>query len=336
MDKIESLKNPRVKAAKALHSVKGRDESGMFLCEGEHMVEEAVKAAGQVSNVGTAFVLGSAFAVDTLFVDEAQEEKYAGLIESAHADNAFLVPSHVLAAMSTVKSPQGILAVVRLQTPQIQKRDDLGVPGVSPAAFGIGYEDPADATDYLFDELVSPGLTEEEPQAPIDEEAEADDDALDDAISPSILGDRLVLLETVQDPGNVGAILRTMDAAGFDGAILSPGCADPFSPKALRATMGSIFRVPTLQAGSAAAAARTLKAEGYAVVAAALSGGDFFAREKLPQKLCLVIGNEGAGISKETLKQATHTFRLPMRGGAESLNAAAAAAIMIYDLAYRG
>ena len=335
MDRIESLKNPRVKAARVLHSVKGRDESGMFLCEGEHMVEEAVKAAGMKSSVGTAFTLGSAFAVDTLFVDEAQQDRYRELIDEAHADNAFLVPAQVLEAISTVKSPQGILAVVRLQTPRIEKRDDLGVPGVSPAAFGIDSEDPAEATDYLFDEMVSPELTEQEPRKPVDD-GEMDDDALDGDVSPSILGDRLVLMETVQDPGNVGAILRTMDAAGFDGAILSTGCADPFAPKALRATMGSIFRVPTLQVQSAAEAAKALKAEGYAVVAAALHGGDFFLREKLPEKLCLVIGNEGKGISKETLKQATHTYRLPMRGGAESLNAAAAAAIMIYELAYRG
>lgn len=336
MDRIESLKNPRVKAARALHTVKGRDASGMFLCEGGHMVEEAVKAANQSSNVGTAFALGSAFAVDTLFVDEEQQDKYAELIDEAHADNAYLVPAQVLEAISTVKSPQGILAVVRLQTPQIVKRDDLGVPGVSPAAFGIDSQDPAEATDYLFDEIVSPALTEQEPRKPVGGDDTVDDDALDDGISPSILGERLVLMEAVQDPGNVGAILRTMDAAGFDGAILSAGCADPFSPKALRATMGSIFRVPTMQVRSAAEAAQTLREEGYAVVAAALSGKDFFGREKLPEKLCLIIGNEGAGIARETLKQATHTFRLPMRGGAESLNAAAAAAVMLYELAYRG
>ncbi|HPJ03591.1 MAG TPA: RNA methyltransferase [Candidatus Limiplasma sp.] len=335
MDRIESLKNPRAKAARALHSVKGRDQSGMFLCEGEHMVQEAVKAANLKSSIGTAFALSSAFAVDTLFVDEAQLEAYQELIDEARAEHVFLVPAHVLEAITTVKSSQGIAAVVRLQTPQLEKRADLGVPGLSPAAFGIDSQDPAEATDYLFDELVSPALTEQEPQKPIDDDAPADDDALDDAISPSILGDKLVLMEAVQDPGNVGAILRTMDAAGFDGAILSTGCADPYAPKALRATMGSIFRVPTLQVRDAAAAAQALKAEGYAVIAAALTGKDFFQREKLPEKLCLIIGNEGAGITEETLSQATHTYRLPMRGGAESLNAAAAAAIMLYDLAYR-
>jgi tRNA G18 (ribose-2'-O)-methylase SpoU len=272
-------------------------------------------------------------------VDETCEDKYAELIEDARADNAFLVPAHVLEAISTVKSPQGIAAVVRLQTPQITQRDDLGVPGVSPAAFGVSYQDPAEATSYLFDELVNAVFEDEAERSSVsgeDGSAAMDDDAMDEQMSPSLLGDKLVLMEQVQDPGNVGAILRTMDAAGFTGAVLSPGCADPFSPKALRATMGSIFRVPTMQVQSAAAAAETLKSEGYAVIAAALNGDDFFTHKKLPDKLCLIIGNEGAGVTKATLAAATHIYRLPMRGGAESLNAAAAAAIMIYELAYRG
>ena len=373
MERIESVKNPRVKAARALRSVKGRDESGMFLCEGEHMVEEAVRAAGRTGNVGTAYQLGSAFAVDMLFVDEACEEKYADLIGEANADHAFSVPAKVMEAISTVKSPQGIAAVVRLQVPQIAQRRDLGVPGVSPAAFGIGPQDPAEATEYLFDELVRAGaeppatgddtgqpmgkippVTEgAEPQSigddtgqPIGGEmgqsmddfppAAIDDDAMDAELSPSVLGDKLVLLENVQDPGNVGTILRTMDAAGFTGAILTQGCADPYAPKALRATMGSIFRVPTMQVRSAPAAAAMLKAEGYAVVAAAVNGKDFFTRQAIGEKICLIIGNEGAGITSETLAAATHRYRLPMRGGAESLNAAAAAAIFIYELAYRG
>lgn len=328
MDRIESVKNPRVKAARALHSVKGRDESGMFLCEGEHMVQEAVRAANAGCAVSTAFTLGSAFAVDTLFVDEAREEQYADLIEDAQADQVFLVPAHVLEAISTVKSPQGIAAVVRLQAPPVTRRKDFWMTGLSPAAFGI---DSGGILSPLAGVNSGQSEGEDSPVSRNDDETQAEDAW----VSPSVLGDRLVLLEAVQDPGNVGAILRTMDAAGFSGAILTPGCADPFSPKSLRATMGSIFRVPTLQAQSAAHAAAALKEEGYAVIAAALDGEDFFSRDLLPDKLCLIIGNEGAGITKETLKAATHRYRLPMRGGAESLNAAAAAAIFMYELAYR-
>ena len=147
---------------------------------------------------------------------------------------------------------------------------------------------------------------------------------------------RAVLLENVQDPGNVGTILRTADAAGFTACVLTPGCADPFSPKALRATMGSIFRVPCVQADDAVQTVRTLKTAGYAVLASVLNGEDFYTRRKLPQKVCVIIGNEGAGITPQTAGEATHRFRLPMRGGAESLNAAIAAAILMYEIAQRG
>ena len=149
---------------------------------------------------------------------------------------------------------------------------------------------------------------------------------------PDAMGDRLILLENVQDPGNVGTVLRTLDAAGFDGCILTPGCADPFGPKTLRATMGSVFRVPMCQVLSAAEAARQLAAQGYAVIGAALDGDPFYSRGALPQKLCVLIGNEGAGLSREALQACTHRYRLPMRGGAESLNAAVAAAIFMYEL----
>ena len=143
---------------------------------------------------------------------------------------------------------------------------------------------------------------------------------------------RLMLLENVQDPGNVGTILRTIDAAGFDGCVLTPGCADPFSPKTLRATMGSVFRIPVTFASSAADAARELAARGYAVIGAALDGQPFYARAPLPRDLCVLIGNEGAGLTPEALAACTHRYKLPMRGHAESLNAAVAAAVFMYEI----
>ena len=146
---------------------------------------------------------------------------------------------------------------------------------------------------------------------------------------------RLVLLENVQDPGNVGTILRTLDAAGFSGCVLTPGCADPYAPKTLRATMGSVFRVPVSRAASAAEAALALKARGYAVIGAELHGAPFYEREPLPEALCVLIGNEGAGLTPEALAACTHRYRLPMRGHAESLNAAVATAIFMYDLMNR-
>lgn len=146
---------------------------------------------------------------------------------------------------------------------------------------------------------------------------------------------RLILLENVQDPGNVGTVLRTIDAAGFDGCILTPGCADPFGPKTLRATMGSLFRVKLAWADSAAGAAAALVARGFEVIGAELRGEPFYSRPAAPADLCVLIGNEGAGLTPEALAACTRRYRLPMRGGAESLNAAVAAAVMMYDLVNR-
>lgn len=151
----------------------------------------------------------------------------------------------------------------------------------------------------------------------------------------SVRPERVIVLENVQDPGNVGTVLRTLDAAGFDGCILTPGCADPFGPKALRATMGSVFRVPVCSVGNTVETVQALNARGYATLAAALDGENFYRRAPLPARLCVLIGNEGAGLTKQAQDACTNRFRLPMRGGAESLNAAVAAAVMMYDLINR-
>ena len=148
----------------------------------------------------------------------------------------------------------------------------------------------------------------------------------------SLSGSLIVAMDGVQDPGNVGTILRTADAAGFDGALLSSACADLYSAKTLRATMGSVFRVPTMRTDDLPAALEEMKRRGYAVVATELGGADFYAN--CPHEKCvLVIGSEGRGVSSAVRDVATHHLALPMRGGAESLNAAVAAGIMIYEMA---
>jgi TrmH family RNA methyltransferase len=144
----------------------------------------------------------------------------------------------------------------------------------------------------------------------------------------------LVALDGVQDPGNIGAILRSADATGFS-ALLGPGCADPYAPKAVRAAMGSLFRVRPAQTEDLAAELRRLRAEGAEILVSALDGENFFAHEAPAQRLVLIIGSEGRGVSEEVRAEATSIVRLPMRGGAESLNAAVAAGILMYGL-YRG
>ncbi|MBP3427001.1 MAG: RNA methyltransferase [Clostridia bacterium] len=148
----------------------------------------------------------------------------------------------------------------------------------------------------------------------------------------AIHGDKIIALDGVQDPGNVGTILRTADAAGFDGALLGAGCADLYGAKTLRATMGSVFRVPARRTDDLAAALTAMREDGYQIVATELGGEDFYA--KCPHSRCvLVIGSEGRGVSPQVRAAATHHLALPMRGGAESLNAAVAAGIMIYEMA---
>ena len=143
---------------------------------------------------------------------------------------------------------------------------------------------------------------------------------------------RLVVLDGVQDPGNVGTIWRTADAAGLNGLLMSDQCADPFSPKVQRAAMGSGFRVPASVTSDLPGMLAQLRSRGYAVIASSLSGADFYAGMPRCERFALVIGNEARGVSSEVMRTADVLLKLPMRGGAESLNAAVAAGIMMYEL----
>ena len=143
---------------------------------------------------------------------------------------------------------------------------------------------------------------------------------------------RIVALDGVQDPGNVGTIWRTADAAGLDGVLFGGGCADPLSPKVQRSAMGSGFRVPFMLADDLPSALRALKARGWTVIASDLHGTDFYAHPDPGERYALVIGSEAHGISDAVRAEADMLLKLPMRGGAESLNAAVAAGIMMYGL----
>ena len=145
-------------------------------------------------------------------------------------------------------------------------------------------------------------------------------------------GMRLVAMDGVQDPGNVGTIIRTADAAGFDGVILSTQCADVFSPKVLRATMGSVFRMGIRVTDDLPGLLTQMVQEGASVLSSQLDGEPFYQRSPLNERFVLVIGSEGNGVTDEVKAIATHKVKLPMRGGAESLNAAVAAGIMMYEL----
>lgn len=144
--------------------------------------------------------------------------------------------------------------------------------------------------------------------------------------------ERLIVLDGVQDPGNVGTIWRTADAAGLNGMLLSSSGADPFAPKVQRAAMGSGFRVPVRVTHNLSDELSVLRGLGYRIIVSALDGAPFY--EGIPQckKFALVIGNEARGVSDAVSSIADVRLKLPMRGGAESLNAAVAAGIMMYEL----
>ena len=147
--------------------------------------------------------------------------------------------------------------------------------------------------------------------------------------APEPTGERLLALDAVQDPGNVGAMIRLCAAAGWDGLLLGDGCADPYAPKVVRASAGLVARVPVWR-GDLCKAIAPMKQQGHTVAVSAMDGEDFYTRQR-HERLILVIGNEGRGVSERVSELATYRWSLPMPGGAESLNAAMAAAAMVYD-----
>ena len=145
----------------------------------------------------------------------------------------------------------------------------------------------------------------------------------------------VVLCEKLQDPGNIGTVIRTAHAADCGGVILSNGCCDLYNPKIIRATMTGVFSVPVVQNMESHAGIEYFRKAGYKIVAGALCDGavDFYSAD-LSGKILVIIGNEGNGVSEQTLSLCDLVLKIPMRSDAESLNAAVAGSVMIYE-AYR-
>ena len=139
----------------------------------------------------------------------------------------------------------------------------------------------------------------------------------------------IVALERVQDPGNVGAIIRSADAMGAAGVLISLDSADPYAPKTLRASMGSNYHLP-IWIEDIGPALDTLESAGAVLIAGHLQGKEAF--PKIGKRCVLVIGNEGNGVS-DAVAARCEKVRLPMKGRAESLNASVAAGIFLYELA---
>lgn len=140
-----------------------------------------------------------------------------------------------------------------------------------------------------------------------------------------------VLLEDIQDPGNLGTILRTGEGAGIDGVIMTKDTVDIYNPKTIRATMGSIYRMPFLYVDSLSDAIKKIQEKGIAVYAAHLQGENYYDSFDFTKGTAFLIGNEGNGLKKETADMADSYLKIPMEGKVESLNAAIATSLLMYE-----
>lgn len=249
MERITSRRNALVSHIRRLNASRAcRREQGQFVCEGVKLVAEAVKWGMEI---------------DVLAVEEG-----AALPQGLPAAVRTVAFSRdVMAAVSAVETPQGVLAVCRL-------------PGREPPK--------------------------------------------------RLEGRRYLILDGIQDPGNLGTIWRTADAFGADGLLLVNGCADPWGPKTVRATMGACFRLPAWETSLAAAAALARTA-GLPLYATALREDTADVRTVELSACAAVIGSEGRGVSEEALALCDKTVKIPMGPRCESLNAAVAAAVVLWE-----
>lgn len=140
-----------------------------------------------------------------------------------------------------------------------------------------------------------------------------------------------VVLEDLKDPGNLGTIVRTGEGAGVTGIIMSDKTVDIYNPKTIRATMGSIYRVPFVYAQDLPGAVRRMREKGISVYAARLDGETYYDSFCFQKGTAFLIGNEGRGLSGELTSCAESLLKIPMEGQVESLNAAVSAALLMYE-----
>lgn len=252
---LTGLQNPLVKAAAELKQKKYRQQRGEFLAEGLRTAEEAVafKAAQQI------------------FYTATEDERTLKLLEQAASMQLKLtcVSEAVMKKIADTETPQGIIAVCRMQ-------------------------------EQTLEQLLASGKL-------------------------------LLVLDRVGDPGNIGTMLRTADAAGVGGIILLKGTADIYAPKTVRSSMGSLFHVPVLSGVAEQEFIDNAKKAGYQLLVTALDGADNLYQADLKGRLAFVMGNEAGGVSASLLQQADKRVFIPMRGRAESLNVAMAAGIVMFE-----
>ena len=252
---ITSMSNNRVKQVVSLQQkAKERKERKCFVIEGLRLFEEApVELLQEVY-------------VSEQYLDKVKDLKVLKKLPYE------VVSADVFQRMSDTKTPQGILAVVKMP-------------------------------EYTMEEIL----------------------AVEDPL--------LVLLEDIQDPGNLGTMMRTSEGAGVNGVVMTRETVDLFNPKTVRSTMGSIFRVPFLYVDDMIQTIRLLHEKKIRTYAAHQKGEKFYDKLSYTSGCAFVIGNEGNGLKKETADAADTYLKIPMQGRLESLNAAVATALLVYEAA---
>ena len=250
MKEIQSAKNPRIKELKKLHKKKYREEKGEYLLEGFHLIEEAVASNAKVNE---------------LFVTQRGLTEWSSWLEENQTLSVTLVSEEVMATVSDLPTPQGIMAVVEAEKREI----------------------------------------------------------------PNFEGGWL-LLDNVQDPGNVGTMIRTADAFGLCCVVLGKGTADVYSTKVLRSMQGSNYHLPIIQE-DLTKLLPILKEQGFITYGTELNEEAVSLNDiQTTKNYAIVMGNEGQGVRPEVLALTDKNVYIPIQGNAESLNVGVAAGIMLY------
>lgn len=143
----------------------------------------------------------------------------------------------------------------------------------------------------------------------------------------------VIILDELQDPGNVGTIIRTADAFGASGVVLTNNCVDVYNPKVVRATMGSLFHIPIVFADNKIDIISRFKNDDITIYSTSLEGEKYIHETDLTENIAIIIGNEANGVSNELIKISDYLIKIPMCGKAESLNAAVASSVAMYEVA---
>lgn len=141
-----------------------------------------------------------------------------------------------------------------------------------------------------------------------------------------------VVLDSIQDPGNMGTIIRTADAAGATGIVVSKGCVDVYNPKVLRSTMGSLFHIPICYSENILETLKSMKDKGIRLCAAHLKGNRNYFELGYKDNIAIIVGNEANGISDDIAAISNELVKIPMAGKSESLNASVAAGLLMYEV----